>query len=197
MQFDWIEDIKLELSTGEIVSFNLYSGTLAYSRLHYYRISLNKTMDAFIQCFVDNLIEIGGCTERAMTDNMSAIVSIIKNKRYIHPHVSQFFKDLGIKLILCKPRKSFTKGKVETRNKYREWISPYNKKFASLDEAMQIILTIMMQCNFQPNSETNMAPIKLFNKKREKFIKKFTKTRIIEIVLRYNARSKSKHHIIN
>lgn len=179
LQFDWIEDIKLELSTGEIVSFNLYSGTLAYSRLHYYRISLNKTMDAFVQCFVDNLIEIGGCPERAMTDNMSAIVSIIKNKRYIHPRVSQFFKDLGIKLILCKPRKPFTKGKVETSNKYREWISPYNKKFASLDEAMQIIPTIMMQCNFQPNSETNMAPIKLFNKKEKNSLKSLPKLELL------------------
>lgn len=180
LQFDWIEDIKLELSTGEIVTFNLYSGTLAYSRLHFYRITLNKTMEAFIQCFIDNLIAIGGCPERAMTDNMSAIVNIIKNKRYIHPKVSQFFKDLEIKLILCKPRKPFTKGKVEISNKYREWISPYNKKFASLDEAMQIIPTIMMQCNFQPNSETNMAPIKLFNKKEKNALKSLPKIDLLK-----------------
>lgn len=44
LQFDWVEDLKLELSTEEIVTFNLWSGTLAYSRYHFFKITLDKTM---------------------------------------------------------------------------------------------------------------------------------------------------------
>ena len=54
LQFDWVEDLKLELSTGEIVTFNLWSGTLAYSRYHFFKITLDKTMQAFMQCLIDN-----------------------------------------------------------------------------------------------------------------------------------------------
>ena len=171
LQFDWVEDLKLVLSTGETVTFNLWSGTLAYSRYHFFKITLDKTMQAFMQCLIDNLIAIEGRPIKVMTDNMSAIVNIIGKEKHIHPEVVQFFNDLNIKLILCKPKHPYTKGKVEVSNKYQSWIDPYNKKFASFDEALQLVPLIIMQCNHQPNSETNLAPIKLFTKKEKNALK--------------------------
>lgn len=171
LQFDWIEDLKLELSTGEIITFNLYSGTLAYSRYHFYRVTFTKTRKAVIECIIDNLIMIGGRPIKMMTDNMSAIVNIIKKDRVIHPEISQFFHDMNIELILCKPKHPYTKGKVEASNKYQEWLKPYNKKFATVDEAMQLVPSIIMQSNYQRNSETNLAPLKLFTIKEKNALK--------------------------
>lgn len=171
LQFDWIEDLKLELSTGEIITFNLWSGTLAYSRYHFFKVTQERTSRALIQCIIENLIFIGGRPIKVMTDNMSAIVNVIGKERHVHSYIYQFFKDINVELILCKPRHPFTKGKVEVSNKYQSWIDPYNKKFASIDEALQVIPLIIMQCNYQPNSETNLAPLKLFNKKEKKSLK--------------------------
>ncbi len=171
LQFDWIEDLKIELSTGEIVKFDLWSGTLAYSRFHYFKAVTEKTTESVIRCLIENMISIEGRPMRVMTDNMSAIVTIRNGERYVSPVIKQFLKDMNIELVLCKPRHPYTKGKVEVSNKYQEWIKPYNKKFATIDEALQIIPLVMMQCNSQINSETNLAPIKLFNKNERNALK--------------------------
>ncbi|KLO22088.1 hypothetical protein X275_06860 [Marinitoga sp. 1197] len=40
-----------------------------------------------------------------------------------------FAKDFGFKIKLCKPRHSYTKGKVESANKFISWILAYDKDF--------------------------------------------------------------------
>lgn len=167
LQFDWVEKLSLHLSNGEIVQFNLWSATLGYSRYHYYKIAENLTEQEMKSCFISTVINLGGLPSIALTDNMSSIVSIRGNKKYIHPTVSQFFKDLGVKLVLCKTRHAYTKGKVEVSNKYQNWLNPYDYKFSNKSDLYNGVEEILSQSNYQINSELKVAPYFLFKKEKE------------------------------
>ena len=95
-----MEDIKLHLTNGELVTFNLWSATLGYSRYHYFKVAENLTEAEMKNCFISTIINLGGVPKTVLTDNMSAIVSIIDGKKHVHPTITQFFKDMGVKLNL-------------------------------------------------------------------------------------------------
>ena len=128
LQVDWVESIKLATIKGEIIEFNLFSATLGYSRFHYFEYTEFKTEADFKRCLIQFFKKIGGITKEVLTDNMSAIVTVSEGKRIIHPSIVQFFKDIEVKLSLCKARTPQTKGKDEVSNKYAQWLNSYDGK---------------------------------------------------------------------
>lgn len=168
LQFDWIERLSLHLKDGSLVSFNIWNATLGFSRFHVYRCVSDVTELTFRRSLIETLMILKGKPLKLLTDNMSAIVSIKSGHRYIHPTVTQFLKDLGIKLNLCKVRHSYTKGKVETSNKYQNWIDPYDFKFETKEDLYMGINQILNQSNYQENGETKLAPIVLFELEKRK-----------------------------
>lgn len=104
----------------------------------------------------------GGTTQEALTDNMTAIVSIENGHRKVHETVAQFFKDLGVKLILAKVRTPQAKGKVETSNINIKWIYAYNNRFVDEVNLYNIIYKPSANVNKLVNTGTNRAPIDLF-----------------------------------
>lgn len=168
LQFDWIEKLSLHLIDGTLVSFNIWNATLGFSRYHVYRCVDDVTETTFRKSLIETLMILEGTPNRALTDNMSAIVSIKNNKKYIHPTVLQFMKDIGVKLSFCKPRHSYTKGKVETSNKYQSWLNPYDYKFKTKEDLYKGVNEILEQSNYQKNSETGTAPIVLFQIEKRK-----------------------------
>lgn len=169
VQVDRVENIKLETVTGEILEFNLFSATLGYSRLHYFEYTEFKTEADFKRCLIHFFKKIGGTTKEVLTDNMSAIVSIEGNEKTIHPSIVHFFKDIDVKLRLCKIRSPQTKGKNETANKYANWLQSYNKKLKNKNELLRIIEKLNQDINKSVNTRTNLPPILLFNKEKEYF----------------------------
>lgn len=97
---------------------------------------------------------------------MSAIVTIEDGKRNIHPTVVQFFKDLGVKLILAKVRTPQTKGKVETANKFVKWIYAYNNRFTDEVNLYNRIYKLSARVNQIVNTGTNRPPIVLFENEK-------------------------------
>ena len=67
---------------------------------------------------IQSFIATGGVPREILFDNMRSIVDIVDGKRRINSKARQFAKDFGFKIKLAKPRHSFTKGKVETINKF-------------------------------------------------------------------------------
>lgn len=51
---------------------------------------------------------------------MSTDVDLIGNRRKINSKMQTFANDYGFEIALCKPRGSYTKGKVESSNKFIE-----------------------------------------------------------------------------
>lgn len=167
LQGDWKEGLKTHLIDGTCIEYNVFSATLSYSREHIFVYSIGKTEEDFIRCLITVYRRIGGITDKFKTDNMSAIVSITNNKRKIHPRISSFFKDLGVKLELCQVRSPQTKGKCESANRFINWIQAFDYKVKSEKELIYIIEEyIAGQCNREINQTTKIPPVTLFQKEK-------------------------------
>ena len=167
LQVDWVESIKLATIKGEIIEFNLFSATLGYSRFHYFEYTEFKTSADFKRCLIHFFKKIGGITKEVLTDNMSAIVTISDGKRIIHPSIVQFFKDIEVKLSLCKARTPQTKGKDEVSNKYAQWLNSYDGKIKNKEHLLKLIDKLNTDINNQKNTGTNYPPVLLFTKEKE------------------------------
>lgn len=167
LQVDWVESIKLATIKGEIIEFNLFSATLGYSRFHYFEYTEFKTEADFKRCLTHFFKKIGGITKEVLTDNMSAIVTVSEGKRIIHPSIVQFFKDIEVKLSLCKARTPQTKGKDEVSNKYAQWLNSYDGKIKNKEHILKLIDKLNTDINNQKNTGTNYPPVLLFTKEKE------------------------------
>ena len=168
LQFDWVEKLSLHLKNGTLVNFNIWNATLGFSRFHVYRCVDDITETTFRRSLIETLMILGGSPKTLLTDNMSAIVSIRNGHKYVHPTVTQFLKDLNLKLSLCQARHSYTKGKVESSNKYQDWLNVYDYKFETEGDLYKGINQALSQSNYQENSETKLAPIVLFEIEKRK-----------------------------
>ncbi len=178
LQFDWVEDLKLKTIDGETIEFNLFSATLGYSRMHYFEFSYGKTESDAKRCLLHSFEYFGGVTQKALTDNMSAIVSVRGTEKQIHKSVIQFFKDLDCKLILCKPKTPETKGKCESSNKFAQWLYAYDGKLKDRSDLHRVIKRLNIEINKRPNETTGVPPLQLFEK--EKGTLKLINKRIFE-----------------
>ena len=167
LQFDWKENIKMISKHGELFEFNIFSATLGYSRFHTFIYSKTRTTEDLLRCLIETLNRIGGKPIYCKTDNMSSIVSITNGYKEKHNIIKQFEKDMNMKINLCKTRTPETKGKVESSNRFMNWLEPYNNQFESEEDLIKIIEAITKQCNEVNNQTTNIPPIELFKKKKE------------------------------
>lgn len=171
VQVDWVENITLHYVNGDPILFNLFSATLAASRLHYFEYTEFKTEVDFKRCLVHYFKFIGGTPKRILTDNMSAIVHVRNNDKIKHQSVIQFEKDIGVPIQLCKVRTPQTKGKDEVSNKYAQWLKPYDYKIKDKADLLRIIRQLNIDCNKQVNTATNMPPVILFNQKEKQTLR--------------------------
>ena len=96
---------------------------------------------------------------------MSSIVNE-KTKEFNKEFVS-FAKDMNVKIKKCKPRRACTKGKVESSNRFVNWLIPYNHEFEDEKELIEIIKNITYEANKKVNSTIGTSPIMLFKKEKE------------------------------
>lgn len=165
LQFDWVEDLKLTNKSGEIFEFNIFSAILGYSRLHCFIYSKYKTREDVQRCLIEVFKILGGIPKEGLTDNMSSIVNT-KTKQFLNEFRS-FCKDMNFTPKNCKVRHPETKGKVESQNRFMDWLKPYNQEFVTEEELIKIIKTITRQSNTKTNNTTGIKPILLFNKEKE------------------------------
>lgn len=168
IQVDWIEGLRMRLRSGKEVKFNIYSATLGWSREHIFIYSPSVTMEDFIRCTLDMFRKLGGTTEELLTDNMSALVTVRGKTRKVHSKAAQFFKDIGVRLKLCKVRSPQTKGKDESANRFRSWLVPYNDELETESDIQRLVNeTLTRQANEKINETTNLPPSVLFQKEKE------------------------------
>lgn len=166
LQCDFKENLKFELSTGEVIEFNVFSATLGYSREHVFIYTKTKTRDDFLRCIAKAFRKIGGITESVLTDNAAAVKNHSTGK--VLPEVTQFFKDIDVKFKTCRIHTPETKGLVENSNKFVNWIQPYQGELDTEDELINLIEnTITNNANKQINTGTGLPPLVLFDKEKE------------------------------
>ncbi|MCX7903008.1 MAG: IS21 family transposase [Caloramator sp.] len=166
-QVDWKENLKLISKHGEEFIVNVFNYKLGYSRYCHFEYRKTKTQQDVIECLISAFKATGGVPQEILFDNMKTIVDITSEGRKINNKLKAFADDFGFKIRLCKPRHSYTKGKVEAANKFIEWLLPYNNEFENEEELIKIIKEINKKVNQSINQSTGIQPMLLFQKEKE------------------------------
>ena len=166
-QVDWKEDVTLRNRYGESFTFQVFDYKLGYSRYPIFTYKLYKTRQDVFDCLIASFKATGGVPKEILFDNMSSVVNRDGNKAKISNEMRSFARDMGFEIKLCKPRHAFTKGKVETLNKFLTWLVPYEGEFETEDELISILDRINKKVCERVCDETGVPPVLLFQKEKE------------------------------
>lgn len=166
-QVDWKEDITLHNRYGEAFTFQVFDYKLGYSRYPIFVYKLYKTRQDVFDCLITAFKTTGGVPKEILFDNMSSVVTFDNKKAVISNEMKAFAKDMGFTIKRCKPRHSFTKGKVEALNKFLDWLIPYEGEFETEQELIAILEKINKKVWERVCDETGVPPILLFQKEKE------------------------------
>ena len=166
-QVDWKEDVSITNRFGEIFTFQVFDYKLGYSRYPIFTYKLYKTRQDVFDCLIASFKATGGVPREILFDNMSSVVNIKGNRAEVSPQMLHFAKDFNFKIKRCKARHSYTKGKVESANKFVEWVIPYEGEFETEEELIDIIQKINKKVVNQICQETGVPPILLLQKEKE------------------------------
>lgn len=166
-QVDWKEDVSIANKYGEVFTFQVFDYKLGYSRYPVFTYKLYKTRQDVFDCLIASFKTTGGVPKEILFDNMTSVVTRDGNKAKISSQMRSFAKDMGFKIKLCKPRHAFTKGKVETLNKFITWILPYEGEFETEEELIEILDKLNKKVISRVCDETGVPPLLLFQKEKE------------------------------
>lgn len=184
-QVDWKEDVSIANKYGEIFTFQVFDYKLGHSRYCHFTYKLYKTRQDVFDCLIASFKATGGVPKEILFDNMASVVDLKDKQRHINDKMRAFAKDFNFKLKLCKPRHPYTKGKVETINKFIAWVLPYEGEFETEEELITILGKINEKVNTYVCQETGVPPILLFQKEKE-YLQPLPNSKVIESYLSHN-----------
>lgn len=168
LQFDWKEDMRLATRSGEVLSFNVFSATLGYSRRHVFVRSQTRTRDDLLSCMCATVRRLGGVPAQWVTDNMSAVATVAASgARSRDPRVLAFAKEAGFELVLCRPRSPQTKGKDESANRFLGRLAAYDGELGGWEDLDRAIARVERRSNEEPNGTTGLPPELLFMREKD------------------------------
>jgi transposase len=177
MQFDWKGPITMHTIDNEEITFYIFGATLGASRFHKFIYSRLMTREDVQNCLITTFKSIGGVPEECLTDNMTSIVNYSKND--FSEEFKAFAKDIGFIPKRCHIFSPQTKGKVESSNRYVNWLKPYENKFKNENELIDIINKVNVEVNKEINQTTKIAPVLLFSKEKE-YLKPLPSNRVMK-----------------
>lgn len=187
-QVDWKEDLKLISKYNEEFIINVFNYKLGNSRYCHFEYKKHRRQQDVFDSLIKAFRETGGVPKEILFDNMRTVVDIVDNRRRINTKMQAFADDFSFKISLCKPRKSYTKGKVEAANKFVEWLLAYNYDFEDEDDLISIIKNINNKVNQYVCQATGVPPILLFQKEKE-YLQPLPKNLIIESYMDHELRT--------
>lgn len=183
-QVDWKEDLKMISKYNEEFIVNVFSYKLGYSRYCHFEYRKTKTQEDVFECLISAFKSTGGVPKEILFDNMRTVVDITAEGRKINNKFKAFADDFNFKICLCKPRHSYTKGKVEAANKFVEWLLPYNYEFETEKDLINILQNINSKVNQSPNQAIGIPPLLLFQKEKE-YLSPLPSNHIIETYMNF------------
>lgn len=180
-QVDWKENITLHSKDGTEYTFNIFNHELGYSRYNCIYYSKHKEHNDVFRCMIRAFQEIGGVSEEVVFDNRStAAVTQGRGKKKVNPQLSIFARDFGFKPYLCLPRHSYTKGKVEARNKILDWIRAYDYEFEDEKELIYIVEEVIKKKMNEYVCQATGYPPSLLLQEEMKHLKMMPPKEIVE-----------------
>jgi len=184
-QVDWKEDISIANKYGEIFTFQVFDYKLGYSRYCQFTYKTNKTRQDVFDCLIESFKATGGVPKEILFDNMASVVDLKDNRRHVNNRMRAFADDFHFKIKLAKPRHPYTKGKVETINKFLDWLLPYEGEFETETDLIEILNKINNKVNTQVCQATGVSPLLLFQKEKE-YLQSLPNQKVIESYMSNN-----------
>lgn len=166
-QVDWKEDVSIANRYGEIFTMQIFSYKLGHSRYCHFVYKNTKTQQDVFDSLIDSFEATGGVPREILFDNMATIVNLKGKHRQVNNRAKAFADDFGFRIRLAKPRAPYTKGKVESANKFLARILPYEGEFETEGDLIRILAGINKDVNTEVCQETNVPPLLLFQKEKE------------------------------
>ena len=196
-QVDWKEDIKLANRYGEIFTFQVFDYKLGHSRYCHFTYKNSKTRQDVFDCLIASFKATGGVPQEILFDNMASVVDLKDGQRHINNQMKAFADDFHFKIRLAKPRHPFTKGKVESINKFLDWLLPYEGEFETEQELITILESINNRVNKSVCQATGVPPLLLFQTEKE-YLQSLPNQKVIESYLSHDRQIKvQKDSMIN
>lgn len=164
---------KLPDHHGKIRKAWVFNMRLSYSRLDFYKVVFDQTVETFIKCHMDAFNYFGGIPELVRIDNLKAAILEANFYQPIYQTLYKQFADYhAFEIIPCRVRKPQEKGKVESGIKYIKNNFFSGRKFISnLDLNTQLLSWLNNQCNARIHGTTRKIPKELFAEKESKCLK--------------------------
>ena len=151
-QVDWKEKLKLHDINGNEYIFSIFLIVLGNSRYKYIELTFDQTQPTLFRCLINSFKYFGGRTEEILFDNMKTIVDQVKSNFtdvIINSKAMQFSKDVGFKIVTCRPYRPRTKGKVETLAKIMNRLKAYDNEFNNKEDLKQVVKQLNYELNYE------------------------------------------------
>lgn len=182
IQVDWKEDLHFTLRSGEVITYNIYTAVYGYSRYVELIYSPTRTTLDFIRCTIEVMKRAGGRPGEFLTDNMTAVVNVSQGRKRKHTVIEQFEKDIESPIRLARPKSPQTKGKVESANRFIEWLQPWQGELDTEEELIEKISEINREINREPSRTTHQIRRLLMIKEKE-HLRPLTKLPVLDSYL--------------
>lgn len=171
VQIDFKEDIKFELSNGEIIEFNLFVVLLGYSRFKYVAITFAKTREVILSELTKAFMMFKGVPKELIFDNCKPLMDsarTLSSNGIINKEFTTYAADFGLTLKPCVAHRPQTKGKVEVYMKVLDEILVYNG-LLSFKQLLSKISEIVDRSNSTFHQGSRAIPSLLLKQERLEF----------------------------
>ena len=169
-QVDWKESQTLRTRSGESVSYNVFLIVLGYSRYKYIELTEDRSQLTLFRCLQHAFEYFGGVPREILFDNMKTVVDHSRSlyeEPVINSKFSEFSKNAGFKVRLCRAFRPQTKGKVENLAKVMDTLKAYDGEFDSFDELYDTVRRLNSSLNSDKSQATGKSPSILLEKEKE------------------------------
>lgn len=167
LQFDWKEGLEMVDANGEVFGSDVFFAVPGCSRAHRFMYSRTRTEDDPLACLLATFARFGGIPEEAITDNMSALVSLVNGKRARSEHAWRFAREAGFGLKPCRASTPQTKGKDESFDRFVNRPLAHDRDFGGEQGIVDAIARIEARSSAEPNETTGLPPAVLFMREKE------------------------------
>lgn len=162
-QVDWGSFGKIIDKTGDEKKLYCFAMILGYSRMRYIEFVTDMTTETLIRCHINAFKYYGGYPEEIVYDNMKQVVikRMIKQESKYNPLFEDFAGFYGFKIVLCRPYRPETKGKIERTIQYVENNFFMGLKPENLSEVNNQALAWCNKINGKVHGTTNKIPFEI------------------------------------
>lgn len=151
-------------ANGRLSKCWVFNMRLSYSRLDYYELVFDQTVETFINCHINAFNYFNGVPKQVKIDNLKAgVIEASFYEPLYQPLYEGFSQHYGFNILPCRVRKPQEKGKVESGIKYIKNNFFVGRKF-SKNEEMTIALRDWLDnyCNKRLHGTTKQKPYDLY-----------------------------------